>query len=116
MASSAVEEYLQAIYTLADESGHVVSARLAELLGFSAPAVSEMVHRLERDGLVASRPGQGTFVTKAAHAIPVTAHTALRRSLERWIRSAREAGLDRENIRAIVSTTLQESEDKVGIA
>ena len=52
MASSAVEEYLQAIYTLADENGHVVSARLAEFLGFSAPAVSEMVHRLERDGLI----------------------------------------------------------------
>ena len=52
MASTAVEEYLQAIYTLADESGHVVSARLAEFLGFSAPAVSEMVHRLEREGLV----------------------------------------------------------------
>jgi DtxR family Mn-dependent transcriptional regulator len=30
----------------------VVSARLAEFLGFSAPAVSEMVHRLEREGLV----------------------------------------------------------------
>src|SRR2546428_12184872 len=53
MASSAVEEYLQAIYTLADENGHVVSARLAEFLGFSAPAVSEMVHRLEREGLIA---------------------------------------------------------------
>ena len=52
MASSAVEEYLQAIYTLADENGHVVSARLADFLGFTAPAVSEMVHRLERDGLV----------------------------------------------------------------
>jgi DtxR family Mn-dependent transcriptional regulator len=52
VASTAVEEYLQAIYTLADENGHVVSARLAEFLGFSAPAVSEMVHRLERDGLV----------------------------------------------------------------
>jgi len=52
MASSAAEEYLQAIYTLADESGRVVSARLAEFLGVSAPAVSEMVHRLERDGLV----------------------------------------------------------------
>ncbi len=52
MASSAVEEYLQAIYTLADENGHVVSARIAEFMGFSAPAVSEMVHRLERDGLI----------------------------------------------------------------
>src|SRR5260221_13898548 len=52
VASTAVEEYLQAIYTLADEGGHVVSARLAEFLGFSAPAVSEMVHPLEREGLV----------------------------------------------------------------
>src|SRR5260221_8964455 len=52
MASSAVEEYLQAIYTLADENGHVVSARLAEFLGFSPPAISEMVHRMERDGLI----------------------------------------------------------------
>lgn len=52
MASSATEEYLQAIYTLADENGSVISARLAAFLGVSAPATSEMVHRLERDGLV----------------------------------------------------------------
>ena len=52
MASSATEEYLQAIYTLADENGSVISARLAAFLGVSAPATSEMVHRLERDGMV----------------------------------------------------------------
>ena len=52
MASSATEEYLQAIYTLADENGSVIAARLATFLGVSAAAVSEMVHRLERDGLV----------------------------------------------------------------
>ncbi|GAC1457294.1 MAG: metal-dependent transcriptional regulator [Candidatus Limnocylindrales bacterium] len=52
MASSAIEEYLQAIYTLADENGSVISARLATFLGVSPPATSEMVHRLERDGLV----------------------------------------------------------------
>ena len=44
-----------------------------------------------------------------------TAHAALRRSLDRWIRSAKEAGLDSESIRAIVATTLQESEGKAGI-
>ena len=65
MASSAVEEYLQAIYTLADENGHVVSARLAEFLGFSAPAVSEMVHRLERDGLVSLDDHKEVHLTKA---------------------------------------------------
>lgn len=46
------EEYLQAIYTLADEGGHVISARVAEFLHVSPAAVSEMVHRMERDGLV----------------------------------------------------------------
>jgi DtxR family Mn-dependent transcriptional regulator len=64
MASTAVEEYLQAIYTLADENGHVVSARLAEFLGFSAPAVSEMVHRLEREGLIALDDRKEVHLTK----------------------------------------------------
>jgi DtxR family Mn-dependent transcriptional regulator len=50
--SPATEEYLQAVYTLADESGAVIGARLAEFLGVSAAAVSEMLHRLERTGLV----------------------------------------------------------------
>src|SRR5438094_977374 len=53
MASSpAIEEYLQAVYTLADEGTSVIGARLAAFMGVSAAAVSEMVHRLERDGLV----------------------------------------------------------------
>lgn len=46
------EEYLQAIWTLADEGGPVIGARLAEFLRISPASVSEMVHRLERDGLV----------------------------------------------------------------
>lgn len=68
MASSAVEEYLQAIYTLADENGHVFSARLAEFLSFSAPAVSEMVHRLERDGLVTLDGHKEVHLTKTGKA------------------------------------------------
>ena len=53
MASSpAIEEYLQAVYTLADEGTSVIGARLAAFMGVSAAAVSEMVHRLQRDGLV----------------------------------------------------------------
>ena len=68
MASSAVEEYLQGIYTLADENGHVVSARLAEFLGFSAAAVSEMVHRLERDGLVSLDQHKEVHLTKTGKA------------------------------------------------
>ncbi|HZP97653.1 MAG TPA: metal-dependent transcriptional regulator [Candidatus Limnocylindria bacterium] len=52
MNSPAVEEYLQAVYTFQDEGTPVISARLADFLQVSAAAVSEMVHRLERDGLV----------------------------------------------------------------
>ena len=51
-ASPATEEYLQAVYTLADEGGQVIGARLAEFLRISPAAVSEMVHRLEREGLL----------------------------------------------------------------
>ena len=51
-ASPATEEYLQAVYTLADEGGQVIGARLAEFLRITPAAVSEMVHRLERDGLL----------------------------------------------------------------
>jgi DtxR family Mn-dependent transcriptional regulator len=51
-ASLAAEEYLQAIYTLQDEGGQVIGARLAEFLHITPAAVSEMLHRLERDRLV----------------------------------------------------------------
>jgi DtxR family Mn-dependent transcriptional regulator len=50
--TSGAEEYLQAIWTIADEGGPVIAARLAEFLRISPASVSEMVHRLERDGLV----------------------------------------------------------------
>ncbi len=51
--TTATEEYLQAIYTLEDEGAQVIGARLAGFLQVSPAAVSEMLHRLERDGLVA---------------------------------------------------------------
>jgi len=65
MASSAIEECLQAIYTLADEGGSVIAARLATFLGISAPATSEMVHRLEREGLVTLDPRKEIHLTAA---------------------------------------------------
>jgi DtxR family Mn-dependent transcriptional regulator len=51
-ATPATEEYLQAVYTLQDEGAQVIGARLADFLQVSPAAVSEMLHRLERDGLV----------------------------------------------------------------
>ncbi|MBM4433790.1 MAG: metal-dependent transcriptional regulator [Chloroflexi bacterium] len=50
--TSGAEEYLQAIWTLLDEGGPVTNAQLAAFLRVSPASVSEMVHRLEREGLV----------------------------------------------------------------
>lgn len=50
--TSGGEEYLQAIWTLTDDGGPLIAVRLASFLRISPASVSEMVHRLERDGLV----------------------------------------------------------------
>jgi DtxR family Mn-dependent transcriptional regulator len=64
-SSPAIEEYLQAIYTLADEGASVIGARLAAFLAISAAAVSEMIHRLEREGLVRLDPRKEVHLTAA---------------------------------------------------
>ncbi|MHB1534581.1 MAG: metal-dependent transcriptional regulator [Acidimicrobiales bacterium] len=47
-----LEEYLETILELGEEGTTVIQARLAERLGHSAPAVSEMVRRLRDEGYV----------------------------------------------------------------
>ncbi len=51
-----LEEYLEAIHELGEEGMVVIQARLAERLGHSAPAVSEMIRRLRVEGYI---DGQG---------------------------------------------------------
>jgi DtxR family Mn-dependent transcriptional regulator len=50
-----LEEYLEAIHELGEEGMVVIQARLAERLGHSAPAVSEMIRRLRDEGYVEVR-------------------------------------------------------------
>jgi DtxR family Mn-dependent transcriptional regulator len=47
-----LEEYLEAIHELGEEGIVVIQARLAERLGHSAPAISEMIRRLRDEGYV----------------------------------------------------------------
>src|ERR1700735_3628084 len=47
-----LEEYLEAIHELEEEGATVIQARLAERLGHSAPAISEMVRRLRGEGYI----------------------------------------------------------------
>ena len=48
----AFEEYCEAIFELAEDDVEVIQARIADRLMVSRPAVSEMIKRLESDGLV----------------------------------------------------------------
>jgi GntR family transcriptional regulator len=64
---------------------------------------------LERDGLVEGRPGLGTFVLKRPEGPPPHLHAALRRSLERWMKSAFDAGLDYESVASLFDSTLRDA-------
>jgi DtxR family Mn-dependent transcriptional regulator len=55
----AFEEYCECIFELHEDDVDVIQARVAERLGVSRPAVSEMIKRMEVDGLVSA--GRGTI-------------------------------------------------------
>ena len=61
---------------------------------------------LEREGLVEARAGQGTFVRARPPGPPPGTHSRLGRSLARWVREAREAGLDEESMESLLRVTL----------
>ena len=67
---------------------------------------------LEREGLIASRPGQGTFVLRTLAGTSLSSHAALRRSLVRWLHSASEAGLDNESVLALFLSTFQDTQQE----
>ncbi|MFN8021872.1 MAG: metal-dependent transcriptional regulator [Acidimicrobiales bacterium] len=53
----AFEEYCECIWELAEDDVDVIQARIAERLQVSRPAVSEMIRRLEGEGLVTLTDG-----------------------------------------------------------
>jgi DtxR family transcriptional regulator, Mn-dependent transcriptional regulator len=48
----AFEEYCEAVFELHEDDVEVIQARIAERLGVSRPAVSEMIRRMESEGFV----------------------------------------------------------------
>src|SRR3954468_19532678 len=76
-------------------------------LAINPNTVLKAYRELERDGLVAARPGVGTFVTKTLADNTLAAHGPLRQDLRRWLAKARRAGLDDESIEALFQTTFR---------
>jgi len=71
---------------------------------------------LEREGLIEARPGHGTFVLKRPPGPPPGTHSRLGHSLARWVRQAREAGLDDESIESLLRVTLRAAAEEEEIA
>jgi GntR family transcriptional regulator len=62
---------------------------------------------LEREGLLEARAGQGTFVRGLPPGPPPHTFSRLGRGLARWLREAREAGLDDEAVESLLKATMQ---------
>lgn len=84
-------------------------------LAINPNTVLKAYRELEGEGLVEGRPGVGTFVLKALKGPPPEKHAVLRRSLDRWLRTASEAGLDVDAIIALFETTLRAAQEE-GVA
>ena len=84
-------------------------------LAINPNTVLKAYRELERDGLVAARPGVGTFVTRTLTDSSRAAHEPLRRDLVRWLTRARRAGLDDESIEALFQDAFR-ADPEVGIA
>jgi GntR family transcriptional regulator len=118
---SGVPPYLQLVH-------QVRRALRLDLLreGDQLPTVKEVVARLainpntvlkayrelEHDGLVAARPGIGTFVTKTLRDASVASHALLRQDLERWLEKARRAGLADESIEALFQDSFRAAAER----
>jgi GntR family transcriptional regulator len=76
-------------------------------LAINPNTVLKAYRELEHEGLVAARPGVGTFVTRTLADATLASHAPLRRELQRWLSKARQAGLDEESIEALFVTTFR---------
>ena len=70
--------------------------------------VLKAYRELEHEGLVAPRPGVGTFITRTLTDQSLAAHGPLREELRGWLARARAAGLDAESIEALFVTTFRD--------
>jgi GntR family transcriptional regulator len=76
-------------------------------LAINPNTVLKAYRELEHEGLVAPKPGVGTFVVQTLTDKSLAAHAPLRRDLARWLTKARHAGLDDESIEALFLTTFR---------
>ena len=86
---------------------------VVERLAINPNTVLKAYKELEHAGLVAPRPGIGTFVTATLSDASLASHAPLRQELARWLSKARRAGLDNESIEALLQDTFRSFDEEV---
>jgi GntR family transcriptional regulator len=114
--SSGVTTYLQLVHqvqqamrlgTLKPGDQLPTAREVVESLAINPNTVHKAYRELERDGLVETRPGQGTFVLRSLAHPSLRTEPRLRRDLEQWVLQARAAGLDQQDIMALVTAVVR---------
>ena len=84
--------------------------QVVEVTAINPNTVLKAYRELEREGLVEPRPGAGTFVRRSLGraALGAGADADLRAELAAWMRRARSAGLDVEDVDALVAAARAE--------
>ena len=85
---------------------------VVEQLTINPNTVLRAYRELDLEGLVEGRRGQGTFVSTDQPPRPPADVDSVRKGLERWLDSARRAGLDDESIAALLADTLRSSSER----
>jgi GntR family transcriptional regulator len=80
---------------------------VAGALAINPNTVLKAYRLLEYEGLVAAKPGVGTFMTKTVSDATVAAHRRLNGELTAWIGRAQQAGLDLEDIEGLFQRAVQ---------
>ncbi|MET7606020.1 GntR family transcriptional regulator [Streptomyces avermitilis] len=81
---------------------------VAETSAVNPNTTLKAYRELEREGLVELRPGVGTFVCRSLARPQTAADSPLRGELVAWMDRARTAGLEQEDVTALVASVLEE--------
>jgi GntR family transcriptional regulator len=81
---------------------------VVEATAINPNTVLKAYRELEREGLVEPRPGLGTFVRRSLARAEAAADGPLRAELVEWVDRARGAGLEREDLAALVASVLEQ--------
>ncbi|MFJ8896948.1 GntR family transcriptional regulator [Leifsonia sp. NPDC102414] len=79
---------------------------VAEASALNPNTTLKAYRELEREGLAELMPGLGTFIRRSLARPQSGSDSQLREELEAWVGRARDAGLEREDVSALIASLL----------